>query len=65
MSIQYLADLNSQPSDYESPPLTTRPGLPPHFNRLHLLKKFSGQVEAQIPNFDSKRSIVTAMHGHR
>ena len=23
-------DLNSQPSDCESPPLTTRPGLPPH-----------------------------------
>ena len=22
-------DLNSQPSDYKSPPLTTRPGLPP------------------------------------
>ena len=22
-------DSNSQPSDYESPPLTTRPGLPP------------------------------------
>ena len=22
-------DLNSQPSDYESPHLTTRPGLPP------------------------------------
>ena len=24
-------DSNSQPSDYESPPLTTRPGLPPLF----------------------------------
>ena len=23
---------NSQPSDYESPPLTTRPGLPPNNN---------------------------------
>ena len=23
-------DSNSQPSDYESPPLTTRPGLPPN-----------------------------------
>ena len=31
MSIQYPAPgLNSQPSDYESPPLTTRPGLPPN-----------------------------------
>ena len=27
-------DLNSQPSDYESSPLTTRPGLPPKFKTL-------------------------------
>ena len=26
-------DLNSQPSDYKSPPLTTRPGLPPNFSK--------------------------------
>ena len=25
----WCQDLNSRPSDYESPPLTTRPGLPP------------------------------------
>ena len=39
MSIQYLADLNSQPSDYESPPLTTRPGLPPRKHHLTLTPK--------------------------
>ena len=27
-------DSNSQPSDYESPPLTTRPGLPPKIKEV-------------------------------
>ena len=40
MSIQ-CRDSNSQPSDYESQPLTTRPGLPPnklYYVRLKLVK---------------------------
>ena len=27
-------DSNSQPSDYESPPFTTRPGLPPKYYEM-------------------------------
>ena len=37
-------DLNSQPSDYESPPLTTRPELPPYLNSLFELKSFRAFV---------------------
>ena len=33
-------DLNSQSSDYESPPLTTRPGLPPYLSSLDVTNKF-------------------------
>ena len=32
-------DSNSQPSDYESPPLTTRPGLPPYMCFMILVEK--------------------------
>ena len=56
--IQYLA-LNSQPSDYESPPLTTRPRLPPvrMFCRLFLhtylgikdgCKKLFSQIKCRL-----------------
>ena len=38
-SIQCL-DSNSQPSDYKSPPLTTRPGLPPILQSLNLTIKW-------------------------
>ena len=38
-------DSNSQLSDYESPPLTTRPGLPPTFLRKFVAKNFE-----QLPN---------------
>ena len=41
-------DSNSQPSDYKSPPLTTRPGLPP------LLKLFLPHFEIQCEDGDRK-----------
>ena len=40
MSIQYTAPgIELQPSDYESPPLTTRPGLPSKL--VNLIKHFA------------------------
>ena len=39
-SSSWCQDLNSQPSEYESPPLTTSPGLPPNRTFLVLLLSF-------------------------
>ena len=62
-------DSNSQPSDYESPPLTTRPGLPPIFSicwRLSLQSFYLCLFVFPyfLPSFPSSSSFARlSMHG--
>ena len=61
MSIQYPAlDSNSQPSDYKSPPLTTRPGLPPKKPGLPRWRVF---VPLLIRTKQNRNSVASQLVG--
>ena len=54
-------DSNSQPSDYEPPPLTTRPGLPPHCSYVVWKETKNIQNESVLAIFYKKTVFYTRL----
>ena len=43
-------DWNSQPLEHESPPITTRPGLPPNYSQIVCVESFADNCVFYIQN---------------